>query len=255
MPGRVFFYTRSTIGSPGSGAEAGRLKALFESDFAHRGFQWGGIFDDSPNSSSLPFASRPSGRLLLLAMESGDAVVFEHSFHAFNGPLDLANFLFAWHTHRVEIHLLDIGLDSRSAVWQEVIDRLPTIAHFIGSTRSRLRRDAVAHARQRGKLVARPPYGFRCVGSQGDRRLVPDRRQREIGRQIVALKQEGRTWEAIYWHLRRQKVRTRRGKQLGIGAIRRWFEAECRLLEQEDQETTCPERLFTRHSSGTPPVC
>ena len=44
MLGRVFFYTHLTIGVADAATEPARFKALFEKDFAHRGFEWGSAF-------------------------------------------------------------------------------------------------------------------------------------------------------------------------------------------------------------------
>jgi hypothetical protein len=88
------------------------------------------------------------------------------------------------------------------------------------------------------------PYGFRIVGPKGQRRLAADPEGRAVGRKIVEWKQKGYTWEAIYWHLARNRVYQTKGKGKGeeysLATIYRTCQAEMRLQMQEKGENNGP---------------
>jgi hypothetical protein len=90
-----------------------------------------------------------------------------------------------------------------------------------------------AHRRSLAWLTSgKAPHGFKW-GPHGKRRYAPETFTRRIGKWVVKWRLGGKTWEEMYWGLIRQGERNRHGKEWSIGALRRMFSGECRLLQSE----------------------
>jgi DNA invertase Pin-like site-specific DNA recombinase len=98
--------------------------------------------------------------------------------------------------------------DAEAAWLMESLVRIAEAKRDIDLEQCRLRHE---RKRQAGRLLARPPFGFKAAGPRGRRRLVPDRNEQLIIARILQWRAEGHTWTAIARHLRRLKIHNRSG--------------------------------------------
>jgi hypothetical protein len=81
-------------------------------------------------------------------------------------------------------------------------------------------------------------YGFKWIASGGSRRRIPDKGERYIMGMIYELRQTGHTWEEIHRQFRKMRLRTKWGGEWTESRIRRAYQAEVGLRQQEEQGTT-----------------
>jgi DNA invertase Pin-like site-specific DNA recombinase len=237
MP-RAYGYVRANTTDQlnNSGAQRQAIREHFESRLKGMAFSWGGFFEDVATSGGLPLCSRPQGKILDSKLEPGDIVVFTMLDSGFCGLRDGAEVVERWLARGVHLHVVHRDVDTSTPIGRLFVNLLP---HFAKLNRSWFRErmaDSIAYRRSQGRPAGgSPPYGFKITGPLGKRRFLPDPDSRRIGRHVVRYRQRGYTWVEIYWGLVRDSIRTRRGKEWSIGALRRAFMGDLRFMAEDPE--------------------
>jgi putative DNA-invertase from lambdoid prophage Rac len=216
--------------------QADALRAYYEYRLQGRGFDLAEPTEDDGVSGKVPFANRPAGSRLSRELGRGDAIGFAKLDRGFRNTIDCLTTVEAWLARGVEVHILDVQLDTSTPVGKLVLHVMAAVAEFERARIAERNREAKSRARSQGFHSGRPPYGFVLEGPRGKKRLVPDPYTRALGKQVVQWRLEGRTLDEIWRHLLTNKIRTANGGEWSRTAIRRVFLGEMRLLGKEEEE-------------------
>jgi DNA invertase Pin-like site-specific DNA recombinase len=201
------------------------------------GVEWKGAFGDVASARGRRFAQRPAGERVLFELERGDHLVIAEAAPAFKDWADCLHTLRYCQGSGIEVHFLDPPADTVTPGGRAALDMLRRFAEAERGRRAERAREGNVKRRKRGKPTNQnAPYGFRYVGPRGNKRKVAVEYTRTIGRYIVQWRLAGHSWEAIYFNLLRQHVRTRDGREWSYGAIQRAFRGECRLQAEEGRQ-------------------
>jgi DNA invertase Pin-like site-specific DNA recombinase len=200
------------------------------------GAEWQGADFDDATACSLRFSQRPAASRTQLSLERGDHLVIDELATAFKGWSDFLSAIRLWETRGIGFHFLVPRVDSTTPEGRLALDLLKHFAQIERQRRAERTRSGNAKRKLNGKSTnGTAPYGFRLVGRRGFRRKIVDDYTRELGQTIVRWRLSGHSWESIYFHLIKHDVRTRDGREVSVGAIRRAFAGECRLQAQESE--------------------
>lgn len=185
-----------------------------------RGFEWGrqgspepgGWFVDEDTSGGVPLANREAGFRLGLTAEKGDAVIVWKLDRAFRNTVDCLQTAELWAAQGIELHVLGLPLGVTNLSTPEGRVMLTVAAAFAQWERALISERLTAskrYLRAQGRKYCRDctPYGFYWQGRAKNARLKPDHKTREFARQVIAWRDQGWTWERIYWHALRAGLR------------------------------------------------
>jgi DNA invertase Pin-like site-specific DNA recombinase len=232
----VYGYARASTGE-----QLDTLKIqqeVVEKEYLHRfkdkGYAWGGVYTDQGVSGGVCFANRPEGFKLNLAMERGDVVIISKLDRGFRNAGDFLNVLKDLARREVALVMLDMNLDTSTPVGRLMASILAVFAEFERDRMRERQAESIAQRRAEGRPTqGNPPYGLKITGPRGDKRFVTDTFNRNIGSHIVRWVDAGWTFEQVYFHMLREKIKTRRGKEWGLNPIRRAYKGEKKLRLQE----------------------
>lgn len=148
---------------------------------------------DAAVSASKPLWDRPEGRRLTLApgkpheLKKGDVVIACKLDRLFRSVLDCAQTIDKWRKAGIEMHLLDLRLDTSTPTGQMVLSVLSAMGEMERGLVSERNRSIAAHLKAAGKVRGHVPYGYRREGSD----LVPDPDQQSTLQQLRAWQAEG----------------------------------------------------------------
>src|SRR5262249_54298906 len=154
--------------------------------------------------------------------EPGDAVLFAKLDRGFRKFVDFAQVFQDWRERQVAIHLIAEGIDlsETNPMGKAMAAMMAVFAELEWDRSCQRSREAMAVRKKQGKAInGFAGYGFHYVGPKENRRRVPDAHERTVMAQIVQLRLGGATWEAIYWHLQRNQVTTREGREWSLMRI------------------------------------
>jgi hypothetical protein len=227
----VYGYTRPIFSGPSSASQ----KAEIESYFARlqpEGFAYGGCFSDPPDSGRVHLVEREAGRELDRRLKPGDQVVFS-TLLVWSRPMDFSRTAEAWMQRGIGIHVISVGVDSRTEKGKLGIRVVQVCAEAFDNVLPREQACAsVAKKRRlRKALNGNPPLGFKLVGPKDHRRCVPDSKEREVMGRILGWHKEGHSTDWIYFALIRDRVRTREGREWGRTRIWEAIRAKRKLRD------------------------
>jgi putative DNA-invertase from lambdoid prophage Rac len=231
----VYGYAR---GSTGEQLDTLKIQQeAVEKEYNHRfkGYAWGGVYTDQGVSGSVCFASRPEGFKVNLALEKGDVLIISKLDRGFRNAGDFLNVLKDLTRREAALVMLDMNLDTSTPVGRLMASILAVFAEF---ERDRMRErlaESLKRRRAEGRPTSgKPPYGFRIAGPRGDKRFVADAFTRNIGSHVVRWVDElGMTFEAVYYHMLREKIKNRRNMEWGLHAIIGVYKGEKKLRLKE----------------------
>jgi DNA invertase Pin-like site-specific DNA recombinase len=235
MP-HVYSYCRLPLSGDVAAYRAGCLGRVQQYASEHLpGLPVGELFGEHPAMRKRPFGNRPEATRLKARLEAGDHVVIVDSALAFTNWPDLLQQTRLWEALRVHVHYVDLGADSVSEDGQWA---LTVLGQFVKAQSRRRAEETWAGVKKRKRQAepnGRPPYPYRLAGPKGSRRRVLDRKLRQIGKKIVALKEAGRSFDAIYFELLAAGCRdqTRGGIEYSRTRIQDIHRAELALQQQE----------------------
>lgn len=192
------------------------------------------LFTDRAVSGRTPFIGRLAGRRLDERVVKGDHVVIAKLDRAFRNLADCAAMLTGWHERGVHVHLLDIGISTDTPTGELIAGVMGAVAQW----ESRRIGERIAEAKAVLRHAGRTTNGLgRCGYRVVRKRLVPDPRQRAIGRLVIRLRRRRMLWREIAFELERRRLRThsrQRWSKQGVwrayhAAIHRWQWSEKEL--------------------------
>ena len=179
----VYGYIRvSTDQQADAGHSLQAQTATLQSYCNERGLPAPELVIDAAVSASKPLWSRPAGQRLKVEkdkpseLQRGDTVIACKLDRLFRSVLDCASTIDAWRKHGIDLHLLDLRLDTSTATGQMVLSVLSAMGEMERSLVSERNRGIAAHLKAAGKVRGHVPYGYRRDGSD----LVPDPAKQEV---------------------------------------------------------------------------
>ncbi len=207
------------------------------------GHTWADVLVDDPSAASRSLTNRPAGfRLVTTGPERGDAIVVSR-LDAFLDTRDATWTLRYWEAIKVAAHVVGssrVVLDNVTPLGRHslfIAQAFQEVEHLRASERACA---AWQKRRQRNKQANQHAgFGFKLIGRQNQRHAVPDPKERAVMADIVRLRAEGKTWDAIYYQFIFDGVTTRKGKEWSRTSIQRAYAAELRLRAAEQGEPAC----------------
>jgi putative DNA-invertase from lambdoid prophage Rac len=146
-------------------------------------------------SGSVPVEERPVGGRLFARLQRGDIVIAAKLDRLFRSALDALKVVESLKERGVKLHLLDLGGDIAGNGISKLF--LTIAAAFAEAERDRIRErisQVKADQKARGRFLGGTvPFGYRLIDGQ----LVQEEAQQEAIREMVALRDQGRSLRAI----------------------------------------------------------
>lgn len=273
---QAFVYSRvSTQDQLKSGlsieAQKDAASLYFKAKIEPKGVEFGGFFIDAASARKMKFLERPAGHPLHYRLRRGDHIIISKTDRAFRRMSDCTFMMELWEEEGVIVHMLDVrGMDIDAST-----DLGRLIVHILGAfaewERARISERTIEALRQSTKKrKPRPPgyknqwpgYGWRYIRTKGGKRKrVPDEEERVVMQKIVKWKLAGSSWEEIYFHLLRYRVKTREGTEWSMQRVQRAFYTQLAVLaaEKSEQSALTPasagSNVTQTQGPGTPDSC
>jgi DNA invertase Pin-like site-specific DNA recombinase len=214
------------------------LRAHFEHQYKGQGdWEWGGIHQDAAVSASIPFFERTIGGVLDKRLKKGDVVVACRLDRMFRSMRDMCNTLHVWKTRGVCVKLLDINLDTDTAVGEMMLNMLGVFAQFFRRQLSERIKEGIHKGKARVDAARRPvlaPYGFRYTTDRNRRVMVRDDEERWWMGQIYDQHvHAGKSFWDIWQWIKSQNAKAREGRDWTLNRVSSCYKAEVKLRQQE----------------------
>ena len=194
--GRILGYARVSTDQQETSAtvQERRLREYAEKS----GLELVGVFVDQDVSGAKPLKNRQNGRKLWDELQPGDTVAFTRVDRAFRSLVDAASTVEIWQQLGVRVVILDCGLDLSSPAGQLFFSQLVAFAQFERQILGQRLKEALGHMRKEKRPYNNlRPFGWQRVGAGKLARFQPLEAERALGRQVVAQRAEGRSWQEI----------------------------------------------------------
>jgi putative DNA-invertase from lambdoid prophage Rac len=168
-----------------------QVLAYYDFRLKPQGFQWGGFLHDKAVSGKIAFRERNAGRALWVALKPGDALLIAKLDRAFRSLLDQIETVEKLIEMGVQVHFLDLNIDTASEVGRMHMGIMATIAEY---ERSRLRTrstEGVAMSILKGVYPTHVPWGMRVSKPFGRPRIVWDWDKRNQARHYIQERKAG----------------------------------------------------------------
>ncbi len=186
----------------GLDAQKAKCQEYYDRVLKPKGYADGGVYVDAAVSGSKPFVKREAGGAMHVRLVKGDAIVVSKTDRAFRSLRDQCNTLALWEQKGVAVHLLDVNLDTSSAVGRVMVAILGAFAEFERARISERTKEALRRRVKSGKpraIRGTPPKGF-MMGSKGPHRVwVPHEPERQVMRKVYQLRKQGLPWDKVVW--------------------------------------------------------
>ena len=233
---KVYGYARGSTEEQEATLEAQeeRIKAEFAHRYQPKGYAWGGVFIDKGVSGSRALRRRPEGVKLCAELRRGDVLVITKLDRGFRNARDFFEMMEYWKEQGVGLCLLDLDIDTSTPVGELMAGMMAIVAQFERRRIAERTKDVIAHRRKQGKPIGKAPYGWVVVGKRGQKRFMPDGIIRAVADKIVEWVDAGWTFNRIYFHMIKHKVKRADGSgEYSEAAIKRIYHAEKGLRELE----------------------
>lgn len=236
-------------------AQEEAIKRYFEYRLKPQGWTLGEIFQDAGASAEkLNLDHRPEGARMAGLVARGDAILVARMDRGFRNPADLARMLELWDQQGISLHLIDINMDTSTALGKLMAHILSALAQW----ENNVKRDRMLAANERRRaqglpVGATPPWGWKIIvkrdkttGKILERRFAVHKEQRAWAQRIIHLKHHGfvdhrsrklshPSFYQITYHLIHQNAKLPGVPELSEATVRRWYHRERRLQTTEAQ--------------------
>ncbi len=173
------------------------------------------IVTDPGVSGGKPLAKRDGGNQLLsaIAKQKAQAVVMLKLDRMFRNAGDCLNTVERWERKGVAVHVVDLGgnaIDTTSAAGRFMLVILAGAAEMERNLTRERTRAAMAVKRANGQRIGSVPYGY-DLGDDGTT-LVANGSEQSVVREILAMREAGKTLKAIAHALTERGVPTKTGR-------------------------------------------
>ncbi len=203
-----------------------------------------GSWNDA-QSGRISLIDRPAGGEMCkrIRVNAGDIVIVTKMDRLFRKLSDCAITLDRWERAGVRLLAGDFPMfadlaDPYQKALQQMIAVFAELSRKLSAQRIR---EAHACRRREGRAQSKyAGYGFKWeerydkeLGKKKKHR-VADPEERAIMKQILEWRLQNHTFEQIYWHLQRLKIRTKLGTEWSLARVYRAFDAELKLQLHEN---------------------
>lgn len=216
-PGRAIGYVRvSTLDQANEGVSLDAQRAAIAAYATLHGLTLVEIIEDAGESGGVPLAERTGGaRLSALAREGAvGAIIVTKLDRAWRSASDALATTGEWTERGVALHLIDMKLDTASALGRMFFTLLAGFAEMERNLIGERTAAALAHLRAQGVRVGRDGIGWTrgdALDRDGRRVVVQVDAEVALVRRIKKLRRRGETFEAIACALNDEGVPTKRG--------------------------------------------
>lgn len=198
-------YCRVSTSDQNVEAQKMTIRAYHQYALSPKGFTLGEVYADADlvaTTGAKPFLDRPSAGRLVRACERGDVIVAAKVDRAFRNTRDCLDTIDMLAKRGVGFHLLDLPVeDLTSAMGRLCLTMASAFAEFERRRMGERMKEFFRARKARG--IPHPPhrrYGFKVVGSKGQKRYVPNVEQRAVGRLWLKWHEAGWGLDAIIYH-------------------------------------------------------
>jgi putative DNA-invertase from lambdoid prophage Rac len=188
------------------------------------GYTFGGWLYDLATSGSSPMFEREEGRKLWALVQPGDKIVWAKLDRAFRSVVDAAQTMRLLQAKDVSFNSLDMGLDTSTPIGRCVFTILTAFAELELEFIRERTRDSLQAKRKAGKPHNKhAPIGWKKIGKGKDSYYLPDEEERRQVLEMLSLRNDGYSLEAITHHVYRW--RRPNGYRWNINSITRALKA------------------------------
>jgi DNA invertase Pin-like site-specific DNA recombinase len=197
-----------------------------------KGFDLVEIVVDAGVSAGKPLQEREGGaRVLELTRPEGPctAVVAAKLDRLFRDAADCLNMSRRWDDAEVGLHLIDMGIDTRSAMGRAFLTMAAGFAELERNLIGERTKAGLEQVVREGGKIGRDPYGWQRSeqkDSMGRFLLVPVESEQAVIRRIVEQYEAGRGFVAIARDLNTDNVPTKRGGEWRDNTVRQIHQME-----------------------------
>jgi len=206
----AYGYVRvSTQAQADSGLGLEAQKAELIAYAAQRGMLMHGVYADLGISGSKPFKRRPEGKALSETLENGDAVLLRLD-RGFRSSIDCILTVDGWLKDGVDVHLIDLGVDTSTAAGALVYGIMARFAEF----ERRLIRERTQRAMAAREDRGLPPNGQAPAGYRigDDKRLEIDQEKAMLVGELWHLRRHRKSWAEVAKHAQKIGFTRKSGK-------------------------------------------
>lgn len=179
------------------------------------------IIEDANVSASIPLADRDGGSRLIASATT--AVVAVRLDRLFRDAHDCLGVTKAWNKRGVALHLLDLGVDTSSAMGRAFLTNAATYAELERNLISERTREALSQIKERGGDLGAAPLGFRYEkDDDGTAKLVESEEESASISRCKALRAQGLTLRQVAERLNAEGIPTKRGGKWHASTVRNY---------------------------------
>lgn len=240
MKGRFFGYVRGSTNEQETTlqAQSERLQGEYQVRYQPEGYALGGLFTDRGVSGSTPLGQRPSGVKLMAELGKGDLLCLCKLDRGFRSLDDLVDTLRIFKQKEVRLVLLDLQVDTGTAVGRMLVSVLAAVAEIEREMIADRVRVWARTQREHGRPAGNAPWGWKSEGPRGKKVLVPDLEARKLGSCIVDWLEAGWTIRQVREHLFTHGYTGRDGWKMQPSTIWRIAANERALQAHEKSQLT-----------------
>lgn len=221
MPRKLVGYVRvSTEEQAEKGISLEAQEAMIADYCKREGVELVRIYHDPGVSGGKPLGQRPEGGDLVEALEGGEVqgIVATRLDRLFRSVSDCALRTEKWREHGVELHLLDVNVDTSTPMGEAFVGIAAVFAQLERQQARARIREAMARKRAKGERLGNIPYGKR-LGTDG-KTLEDDEVEQEVIQAILELHDNGLSLKSIADELNARGYPSR-GRQWHVTTVAR----------------------------------
>ena len=162
------------------------------------------IFWDEDVSGKIPLRDRPFGKQMWDALQQGDLVLVTKLDRGWRNTADAAGTLATWRQYGVRLSILDFPIDTSTDEGEMMCCQFASWAQYERKRIGRRGSDAFGYLKRTGKPYAGTrPFGW----LRGKGEWVPCPKERAVGDRVVAMRDDGMSWNRITLALCRENVK------------------------------------------------
>jgi len=192
------------------------LERYYDATLKPQGYTWAGIFSDPGKSGKVPFSERPGGLRVWVDASEGDAILVTKMDRLFRSVSDGAKTIEALNARKIDLHSLDIRLDTGTPMGRFVAYLMTLLAELEREWISQRTREALSRVTLKGtpKTNQCPP-GWKHV----DGEWVADFEERNLIQWLHSEHDAGRTMTGLLAAIKA----TNRKRANGRGYHKKWL--------------------------------